>query len=237
MSLIAHEFIIIELFDGRKLLPLIIERLRSTQKAKAPNTWLKFAASACVTDDRISRVPADFMPSNFDIIVTSICPSEPILRLPDICTIFETIALMAPNYLLLKNQCYWFCSMFLECVEEKLKMVKKEGKEFKYGGKFANVEVVKDGQAKHDIEAHKENLRRESEMAQSQEKSDITRAFQVAVAKQRQKVTETRTNARDAVQPLLLTSQARTTSEEVMLTSMISKVLAGARRQVEQGEK
>ena len=214
---IGHEFLHLDVFDGKHIVTLLIERRPAEQVLKP-----LIISSAVPTDDRISRVQPN--PPKVHEITIARCPPKPIISLLDVSAILQMISNVAANYDLLSNQCYWFCCMFLEGLGEKV--VKMKGRGYELRGKFGEFyRVLDDGQAKRDIEAYKKRLRADLLVAESLEKNRIKTVYQGAVERRRRKKADMEKSALVAVTPLLRTTERRRTAEELALKSMLSKVM------------
>lgn len=214
---VGHEFLVLDIFDGKHIVTVRIERRPQKQSLKP-----KLMSSAVPNDDRITRVIRNI--SNVHEILVARCPPKPIISLLHVSTILEMISVAAPNYVLMSHQCYWFCCMFLEGLGEKV--VKMHGKAYDLRGKFGEIyRVIDDDQAKKDIEAYRKKLNDDSLVAESREKHLIKAAYEDAVEKRRQRKADMQKNALIAVTPLLQPGRGKT-AEAQALKSMLSKVMA-----------
>jgi hypothetical protein len=214
---LGHEFIHLDIFDGKCVVTLRIERRPQKQSLKP-----KLLSSAVPNADSISRALPN--PRDVEEILVARCRPKAIVSLSDISAILEMISSAAPNYILMSNQCYWFCCMFLESLGEKV--VKMKGKAYELRGKFGQFyKVIDDAQAKKDIEDYKQRLDDDSRVADSLEKHLLKLAYNDAVEKRRQKAAKMEKDTLIAITPLLQTTEKRT-AEMLAMKSMLSKIMA-----------
>ncbi|KAH7919633.1 hypothetical protein BV22DRAFT_851362 [Leucogyrophana mollusca] len=237
-TLVGHEFLIIEIFDG-KYTPyqLRIER-RPTRKKPNRLSLLRSEVYVRITDDVISRVSATFKPVEFYHIATSRChptPSSPMLTLPEVCKILKEIRNQAPNYSLLEYMCYWFCVAFLCGVEDlRVKVVKKNGKDYRLQGKFSagtgeGVKFMDQEWAAKDFERYKAKMKEVREQRESDERKAIRDAFVDTVQMRKAERVKGTVETREAVKPLLQTSEARREAEAQDLRSAFSWIVAATK--------
>ncbi|GBE84221.1 hypothetical protein BKA93DRAFT_810873 [Sparassis latifolia] len=236
---VAHEFLILDVFDGKHLLSLRVERRPTTKKPEGPSTTTFPHPYVRITDDRISRAPPDFKPSSFYKIVVMRCPTKPLFSLPDVCTIFHMIYESSPNYSLLSNQCYWFCAVFLWGLEKKVKVAKTKGKDYDLRGTFAKaIRVLGDEQVEKDIDEYNERLQRDREESALLERLTAKQIYFVALEQKRRSSADSTKKTLVVVNPLLETSENKRRREELAVKSMFAKVVqtAGDNRDDEKGD-
>ncbi|GBE84541.1 hypothetical protein SCP_0605200 [Sparassis crispa] len=202
VTVIAHEFLVLDIYNSEEVsegvIHLRIERGATTVKpgegfsASSKNTL----AYVRLTNDKISRDPL-FQPSKYFRIAYLRCPPTTIISLPDVCRIFPTLYEGAPNYSLLKNQCYWFCSTFLHGVETdyNLRRIKAEywmlrGNPGGWLGnliKLFKLRILRDNRAKEDTDAYIQHGVDEETKAKAAGKAKLDRSLAELVTQQKQK--------------------------------------------------
>ena len=226
----AHEFLILDIFDGKHSFQLRIERGATTQKPGGPSDTISYIR---VNNDRISRVLKRIDESKVYKIAVVRCPSQPMITLPDMCAIFRMIQERAPYYSLLSHQCYWFCATFVWGLEQKAKVVLTKGKDYERRGKAGGVGILKDDQVEKDMREYNEGLergRKEAERAESaKQQLETKQGYIGAVARRKQEGARMAKKAQDIVTPLLQTSETKRMAEELALRSMLSRVAAEAK--------
>lgn len=136
-NIAAHEFLVMDIFNGSTIIPLRVER-RPTRDRPEKKTLLTSYDYERVTNDSTSRFNEIDPKEHYKIVVVT-CPPRVKITLTDLCKIFRQIHESAPNYRLLSHQCYWFCSTFLARLAKAAKPSQLEEKKMPgYGlqGKF-----------------------------------------------------------------------------------------------------
>lgn len=233
----AHEFLILDVFDGKYSIQLRAERVAVSRKPGGPDD-----AVSCIwtNTSRISRVLKKIDESQVYKIAVVKCFPRSIVTLPDICDIFRMLHERAPNYSLFEYQCYWFCAAFMWDMEEKAKVPQTKGKDFERRGK-ARGSRTEDG-IREDAEKYIEALetcRRDAQQAESAERQqEIIQGYMGVVARRKQEGARMIKKAQEVVTPLLLTSETKRLGEERALRTMLSRVASEVveKREKEKGK-
>lgn len=239
---VGHEFIILSVFDcgtDRPLIRLRAERRPSRRKpdeetkSQSPPSRPDYMVSP--SDDAISRLRKNFKADDYDHLATLNLgsPSLKKLSFPTACQIFEQVEDHSWYYALFRRQCYWFCTTFLKRVELETGVSKIAGRHSKrqgtpgYGRIFgARLKVLKEDKAEKSI--HKRNFRQKDRKIKQEDED--REAMKTMMADAMQKLEQERLAAleatRQAVQPLLITTQARKEAEVLALRSTFSRIVA-----------
>ncbi|KAF8549022.1 hypothetical protein OG21DRAFT_1500654 [Imleria badia] len=139
-KVVGHEFLVLDIFDKKTLVRLIVERRPSRRKAGRPQYqwWNLFKLDFLVSDgdDVFKKVPEEFSPEPYHLITTLSADIDEAPTFAFICQIMGEVQRDAPDYMLLRRQCYWFTGTVIERVKHEF--TKLEGK-----GEFTM--KVKDG--------------------------------------------------------------------------------------------
>ncbi|KAH7907039.1 hypothetical protein BJ138DRAFT_544408 [Hygrophoropsis aurantiaca] len=241
-TVVGHEFLIIDIFDGKNTPHRLRIERRPTRKKPNRLSLLRSGVYVRITDDVISRVPATFKPAEFYHIATSRCPpmpSSPTLTFPEICKILKEIKTQAPNYSLLEHMCYWFCVAFLCGVEDLgVKVVKKNGKDYRLQGKFGagagageGVKFMDQEWAAKDFERYKAKMKEVREERETNERNAIRDTFVDTVQMRQAERTKSIVQTHEAIKPLLQTSETRRKAEAQELKSAFSWIVSTTKKQ------
>ncbi|KAG1792326.1 uncharacterized protein HD556DRAFT_565724 [Suillus plorans] len=239
---VGHEFVILSVFDcgsNRPLFHLRAERRPSRRKpdeqkkSEPPSSKLDLLISP--SDDTISRLRENFKANDYDHLATLNLGSPSLKKLSFLaaCQIFEQVENQAWYYTLFRRQCYWFCTNFLKRVESKTQLFKIAGRHAKrqgtpgygciFGGRF---KVLKE----HDVEGDiQERNRRQKDQAKKHEDEDregMKNMMVDAMRRREQERLAALETTRQAIQPMLITTQARQEAEVLAWRSMFSRIVA-----------
>ncbi|KAF5357702.1 hypothetical protein D9758_007537 [Tetrapyrgos nigripes] len=248
---IAHEYLHINVFDGEgSTIKLLADRRPSGRKPVARDTngssgmfsgessGFSIPGMFKKSDDSISRVlPKSSKreggggkePNPPFKISTYRFPSKPAFSLIEVCGIFEEISAMAPNYTLLWNQCYWFCSTFFILVDKQLgdRVKKIQGKDYALRGKFAGelIGVTDSRKVKEQIEQYERELLEGVEQEQERRENKAKAIFMAAVKERKSKKAEFEEETRATISSLFLTAEERAKRDEQEVRSLWTKML------------
>lgn len=241
-NVVGHEFLILGVFDcgtNRPLIRLRAERRPSRRKpderkeSESPPWWSDHMISP--SDDTISRLRKTFKADDYDHLATLNLgsPSLEKLNFFSACRIFKQVEDHAWYYTLFRRQCYWFCTTFLKRVEFKTRVSKIAGRHSKrqgtpgygciLGGRF---KVLKEDKVERDIQkrylSQKDQAKKREDDGREEMKTMMLGALQRS---EQERVAELEIT-RQAVQPLLITTQARQEAEVLALRSTFSQIVA-----------
>lgn len=246
---VGHEFVILSVFDCGTNRPLFHLRAERRPSRRKPDEQKKFEPSSklalCISklgflltspsDDTISRLRENFKADDYDHLASLTLGSPSLKKLSFLaaCQIFEQVQNQAWYYELFRRQCYWFCTNFLKQVENKTELSKIAGRHAKrqgtpgygriFGGRF---KVLKE----HDVEGDiQERNRRQKDQAKKQEDEDregMKNMMVDAMQRREQERLVALETTRQAIQPMLITTQARQEAEVLAWRSMFSRIVA-----------
>ncbi|KAG2144396.1 uncharacterized protein EDB93DRAFT_1251637 [Suillus bovinus] len=225
-DLVRHEFIILDVFDcgtNRPLFRLRAERRPSRRKPdeqkESESPPLRPDHLVSPSDDTISRLRENFRADDYDHLPT--------------CQIFKQVEDRSWYYSLFRRQCYWFCTTFLKRVESKTGTTKIASRHCKRQGTpgygyilGGRLKVLNEDKAKRSIE--RRNLEQEDQKKKQEDEDH--EAMKTRIMEAMQRVEQERLAAlettRQAIQPLLITTQARQEAEVLVLRSKFLQIVA-----------
>lgn len=240
---VGHEFIILGVFDcgtsGRPLFRLRAERRPSIRKpdarktSESPPSRPDYMISP--SDDTIRRLPKDFKANDYDHLASLDLGSPSLRKLsfPDACQIFGQVEDHSWYYALFRRQCYWFCTTFLKRVQLETGMSKDDGRHSKrqgtpgYGYIFGSkIKVLNEDRVARDIQ-ERNISQKDQERKQEDERREAMKTMMAdAIQRLEQERFAEFEIARQAAQPLLITTQARQEAEVLALRSTFSRIVA-----------
>ncbi|GBE83852.1 hypothetical protein SCP_0509090 [Sparassis crispa] len=214
-TVLGHEFLVLDIFDGEKVVYLRVERRPITNKRERLSTT--------ATDDQISRAPRNFDPLSFHKILTMRCPAKPVFSLSDVCSVFDMIGDTSADCPV-EYQCYRFCAMFLSDLETKVKVAKNHGRDYGLRGTFGKAgRVPEDAPAsvKTDIDEYNE---RPSNREDAKRRA-VKQLFSVAVEQRQRSSADAAKKTLEAISPFLETSVDKEKTSKLAIKSAVSAML------------
>lgn len=190
------------------------------------------------SDDTIRRLPEDFEADDYDHLASLDLGSPSLRKLSfhDACLIFGQVEDHSWYYALFRRQCYWFCTTFLKRVHFKTGMSKDNGRHFKRQGRYrpgyrririgSGIEVLNEDKVARDIQ-ERNISQKDQERKQEDERREAMKTMMADAMQrlERERFAEFEI-ARQAAQPLLMTTQARQEAEVLALRSTFSRIVA-----------
>ncbi|KAF7798382.1 hypothetical protein EIP86_009603 [Pleurotus ostreatoroseus] len=182
-------------------------------------------------DDSVSRIHDPELVAyrdsdKFYILREATCPgARPSVTLRSVCDVMKEISEIGPNYHLMKQQCYWLCSIFIHLLKMRhrgLEVVK--GTEDKRRGKVAvfrpMISIMDNEKVEKDIEAYVQARKADEEAARRERDSRVRKAYEDAVAERRKATLETTKRTKKLVATLIGpgTEKSRTVKKLVSRT-------------------
>lgn len=244
---VGHEFVILSVFDCGTNRPLFHLRAERRPSRRKPDELRRFKASSklalCISklgflltspsDDTISRLRENFKADDYDHLASLNLGSPSLKKLSFLaaCQIFEQVVNQAWYYELFRRQCYWFCTNFLMRVKGKTELSKIDGRHAERQGTYGRIfggrfKVLKEHGVEEDIQ---ERNRRQEYQARRQEDEDregMRNMMVNAVQRREQERLAALETTRQAIQPMLITTQARQEAEVLAWRSMFSRIVA-----------
>ncbi|KIK36483.1 hypothetical protein CY34DRAFT_16352 [Suillus luteus UH-Slu-Lm8-n1] len=233
---------ILGVFDcgtNRPLIRLRAERRPSRRKpderkkSESPPWWSDHMISP--SDDTISRLQKTFKADKYDHLATLNLGSPSLRKLsfPAACEIFDQVEKHSWFYTLLRRQCYWFCTTFIMRVELKTGVFKIAGRESKrqgtpgygyiLGGRW---KVLKEDKARRDIQKRDASQKDKAKQREDDDREKMKTKMLDALQRSEQERVAELEITRQAVQPLLITTQARQEADVLALKSTFSQIIA-----------
>ncbi|KAG2090130.1 uncharacterized protein F5147DRAFT_841043 [Suillus discolor] len=247
---VGHEFVILSVFDcgtNRPLFHLCAERRPSRRK---PDEQKKFEPSSklalCISklgflltspsDDTISRLRENFKADNYDHLASLNLGSPSLKKLSFLaaCQIFEQVENQAWYYELFRRQCYWFCTNFLKRVEGKTELSKIAGKHADRQGTYGRIfgrriKVLEEDGVKSDIRERNDRQKDQAKKQEDEDREGMKNKMVDAMQRREQERLAALETTRQAIQPMLITTQARQEAEVLAWRSMFSRIVAQPR--------
>jgi hypothetical protein len=186
------------------------------------------------SDDTISRLRKTFKADNHYHLATLNLGSPSLRKLSFFaaCQIFKQVEDHAWYYTLFRRQCYWFCTTFIKRVESKTGMPKIAGRHAKRQGapgyvhNFGSIfKVLKEDKAERDIQRRNLSQKDQAKKREDDDREEMKNTMLGFLQRSEQERVAKLEITRQAVQPLLITTQARQEAEVLALRSTFSQIV------------
>lgn len=155
----------------------------------------------------------------------------PPVTLWTVCDVMKEISTLGPNYHLLKQQCYWLCTMFIQLLKTRhIDMTVFKGKEDTRRGKARLIRVMDISRVDKEIQQYLRKKRHDEEEARRQMDDSVREGYKAVVKKQQRAAAKATKQARKLVSPLVGSRTGKNESDNRMV-----QVLLDETREAEKG--